>query len=385
MAGEKPSKWEQKQAAAKAAEAKFDANQRLAKHRAKQGRKGKGVTTELDDVGSSLGNVLDDSPGVLGRMVAHRKLLLGIGGVLLAGGIIFGMCMVQRHQLRTAPGSPRQELFVAGNPATLIVIEYVAVGGTNSKGMSQPASAKGQRLTAIDADTGAQLAVSVGDYQKCWAGNGRVVCVDVYDRVDLLDPRTLDVTHEANDLIAKANLAKPTRRYEREGNDVVVVLEDGRGARIDTGTLAVTVIESVQSGFARSESESCDTENNFKQDNVMWVFTGGGTREKLTSNPPPPSESATPSGPALTYLHPGFLRTDPPQPIVLHAATTEKRYSLVSRVDGISKETWQAPLDGQCRRAWVSGPLLIIATDNPARRAVALYLNSGQVAWTFGR
>jgi hypothetical protein len=377
MGSSKPSKWEQKQAAAKAAAAKFDANQRLAKH-----AKATGMAADVDAMGDALGDVLGDNPGVLGWVVAHRKTLIGIGVVLLAGGIVFGICMGQRHALRTTGGQPRGELFVASKQGgTLVVIDYVAVGG----GKTGNATAKGQRLTAIDAETGKELAVDVTNYEKCWAGETRAVCVDVWGGLDLLDPRTLEVTHSAKDMIAEAKLAKPTRRHEREGANFIVVLEDGRGARIDTTTFAVTVVESVQSSYERPVSSSCETENHFKEGGTTWRFQGGGTRERLTSDPPPPSESATPTGPALMFLEPEFLRTEPRLPLVLHAATTEKRYTIVSRVDGISKEKWQTPLGGACRRAWVAGPNLIVATESPEQRGIALDLASGRVVWTFGR
>ena len=90
------SKWEQKQAAAKAAEEKFADNQRrLAKHKEKQKRKGKGAgegeAAALDDIGSQLGDVdIGKRVGPLGWLIGH-KWILGVLAVLAAGGVIFGL------------------------------------------------------------------------------------------------------------------------------------------------------------------------------------------------------------------------------------------------------------------------------------------------------
>jgi len=369
MSGDKPSsKWEQKQAAAKAAEAKFAANQ---KHAASQKHE-----KELGD----LGNVeVVSKVGPLGRLIAH-KAVLGIVVVLLIGGVIFGVCKIVKHQMRNAPGSPRGELFVSG---VLVVIDHVELGGTDSKGRSQTATTKGQRLTAIDADTGKQLAVEVGDYESCWSGGGRVVCSDVSGRIEFLEPRTLATAATAADLIEKAKLAKPTRRYERVGDSVVVVLEDGRGALIDPTSLSVAPLATVQSSFTTPTSSGCPTDARFKTGPITLVFRSG-TRNTLTSDPPPPAESPTPSGPSLSFLDGGFLR-GPELPLVLHKQTMDRPEQLISRVDGISSETWSIPLGGECRRVWIHGPLLVVATANPKQRGVAIDLGSGRLAWTFGR
>lgn len=368
-------KWEAKNRAAKEAEAKFAANQA---HAAKQQKPKK---SELDEV---VGTV-DPKGGPLGWVVAHKKAV-GVGIlVVLTGGVILAMCKVVTHQLRNAPGSPTGEVFVAG---TLILMDHVAVGGTDSKGRAQQTTASGQRLTSIDAATGAQLAVDVGDYKTCYAGGARLACVDIHDRLDLLDPKTLAVTHSAADLIAAAKLAKPTRRIEREGETFIIVLEDGRGAQIDPAptTPTVTALDSVQSRLEPPESAGCATGFQLRFGEATLKFESGGTRSRLTSAPPPPAESATPSGPALSFLEPRFLANPGGLPLVLHrAAIGDNKAQLISRVEGLSKETWQVPLEGECRTAQVHDNTLVVATGNPKHRAVGIELASGRVAWTFGR
>ncbi len=380
MSEGKPStKWEEKQRAAKAAEAKFAENQARAAKDSKKPKK-----SELDEVGESLGT-LDTKVGPLGWLVAHKKAVIASLVVLLTGGVILVMCKVVSHQLRNAPGSPTDEVFVAG---TLILMDHVVVGGTNSKGQSQQATASGQRLTAIDAATGKQLAVEVADYKKCYPGGARLACIDIYDRLDLLDPRTLAVTHSAADLIAAAKLAKPTRRVERDGDTFIVVLEDGRGAQIDPtpAVPTVTTVDSVQSRIDMPASSGCATEHQLRLGETTLKFDDGGTRAKLTSAPPPPAESATPSGPALSVLEPRFLANPEGLPLILHRAVIgENKAQLISRVEGISKEAWQVPLQGECRKAYVTDKTLVVATGNPGRRAVGIDLASGRVQWTFGR
>ncbi len=372
------SKWEQKQAAAKAAEAKFEDNQRrLAKHKAKRKR---GSKAELEDVGSALGDVEVVKGGVLGWLLGN-KAVLGILAVLLAGGVIFGICKIQSYQMRNAPGSPRSELFVAG---TLIVIDHVEIGGSDSKGRPQQATAKGDRLTAIDAETGKQLAVDVSDYKECWAGGSRVVCANIYDQIEILDPRTLATAGTANDLIAAAKLAKPTRRYQRDGEGVIVVLEDGRGAQIDPATLAVKSLDTVQSAmFPSTSSDSCSVDSRRKFGDTTLIMQSG-TRNTLTSDPPPPAESPKPSGPALSFLDGGFLR-EVDAPVVLHKETMDKPDQVVSRVNGISTEMWSFALRGACRRVWIHNKLLVVATGDPEHRGIGLDLATGQMVWSFGR
>ncbi len=382
MSDSKPSsKWEDKQRVAKAAEAKFAENQARAAKQPKKKRK-----SELDEMGEALGTIdLGKKVGPLGWLVAHKKAVIASLVVLLTGGVILVMCKVVSHQLRNAPGSPTDEVFVGG---TLIVMDHVVVGGTDSKGHSQQATASGQRLTAIDAATGAQLAVDVGDYKRCYPGGARLACIDIYDRLDLLDPRTLEVTHTAADLIAAAKLAKPTRRIERDGDTFIVVLEDGRGAQIDPAppTPTVTTLDSVQSRLDMPAGSGCAAIPRIKLGESILKFDDGGTRSKLTSVPPPPAESATPSGPALSFLEPHFLANPEDLPLILHrAAIGDNKAQLISRVEGTSKEAWQVPLEGECRKAYVHDKTLVVATSNPRRRAVGVDLTSGRVVWTFGR
>ncbi len=360
------SKWEQKQAAAKAAEAKF------AENMARQG-KGKGK-------GSSSGDTETK------RKPRNFNGLIAVVVVLLAAGGIYGSCRYMKHRLKVIPGWPKSEVFIAGSPGTLIVMDHVEVGGVDEQGTKTgPATSTGERLTAIDADTGKELAVEVSEYKECWAGGPRLVCVDIYDRVDFLEPRTLERVVSANDVIADANVAKPTRKFHRTAEGVIVELEDGRGARINADTLGLKLLETVEWRLPKIESERCPTDWFLEVGKTELFFDQDGTRKTLKSKPPPPAESATPGSGALTFLDGAFLRLAEPLPLILHRVVSNKRDGIVSRVEGATKEKWKTPLGGECRRAWIYGPLLVVATGNPEQRGVAIDLASGRIAWTFGR
>lgn len=309
-----------------------------------------------------------------------------IGGLiaLVAGGIGITMCQMARYRLRTNPGTPIGEL-IATSPQgdTVILVDHVAVGNHDKQGQMERVTSKGNRLTALDAVTGKQLAVKVTDYSACWAGGPRVWCLDEHRQVILLDPRTLATLHKAKDLVAAANLAPPTDGYQIAGDEVIVHLSDGRGARISPTTLAVTTLESIPSQMPVHPYVQCATVRGVFWGGVKLLLTGG-SRETLTSEPPPPAESPTPTGRPLTYLDAEFLATSGALPLVLHRASVAGPH-LLSRVDGISRTRWQASLGGECRHATTAGGSLVVMTGNPKRRATALDAETGAERWRFGR
>lgn len=407
-------KWLAKQRAAKAAEAAFEANQanragrqgpapvptrpgltpdqqrRADKHARKQARKKDkpaDAASELDAMANALAIDPPGAPSLferaLGFVIGHWKPVLAVALVLAAGGIGFGLCKLTAYRLRTVPGTPIAELFVA-SPAgdTLLVIDHVAVGGSERNGESSRPTSEGTRLSAIDARTGAKLAVEVDEHTACWTAGTRVWCSDKSEQLHLLDPRTLETLAVADDLIAKAGFAKATRRHQRAGDDVIVVLADGRGAQIAPSTLAVTLLESVPSVPHRfPDDPGCATIGAVAIDAIQLVLRDGGTRSRLTTEPPPPSESPVPVAAALTFLDGAFLRTTPQLPLVLHKDSVDGP-AQIARVEGMSKLRWNAGLAGACRRAWISGATLVVATSDRERRALGLDLATGALTWT---
>ncbi|MEO8705669.1 MAG: hypothetical protein ABI867_36900 [Kofleriaceae bacterium] len=300
------------------------------------------------------------------------KRFAAIGVVLALGGIGFGMCQVTRWRLRAQAGVPLTAVFVED---TLVVIDKVAVGGGNGKS----ATAKGVRLTAIDLATGSELATDVTDYTWCFGVAKRLWCVDAGERLHALDPRTLDHTAAAAELVASAKLAKATRVFEIGGDYVAVKLEDGRGARISS-ELAVTPVEQVNwinTQMMRDRSTSCAGGSR----SGTYVLESGD-RARLTTDPPPPAESATPSGPALTFLEGSFVTVT--APVIVHREVIGGPHSL-SRVDGLTKIGWTTALAGECRTATVRGDVAIVTTSSPKARALAVDLGTGAVRWSFGR
>jgi hypothetical protein len=377
------SKWEEKQRRAKEAEAKFAENQ-------KRAAKSKRTDTagQLDEMAAGLS--IDSKPATgwdrtLGYVLLRWKLFATILGVLAAGGIGFGVCKCVQWRLKVVPGTPVDELFVASPEGdTVIIIDDVAIGGTNGRGAATSKTAEGRRLIALDAVLGVQLAVVVDDYKECWVGAARLWCLDKFEAIHLLDPRTLATVAEAKDLIAKAKLAAPTRQYARAGEDVIVVLVDGRGAQISPTTLAVTQVESVRPDhdpFAGMRSKDCATTTHLKSDPITFVLASGGTRNTLSTDPPPPAEG-TPSGPPLTFLEGAFLVTTSRLPLVLHRQRMDGPHQ-VARIETTAKQRWNAAIPGACRAAFVSGGVLVVTADNRNQRAIGIDLETGGIRWVF--
>jgi len=62
--------------------------------------------------------------------------------------------------------------------------------------------------------------------------------------------------------------------------------------------------------------------------------------------------------------------------LVMHRAAVGGPH-ILTRVDGISRARWTAPLDGVCRYAQLVGGTLVVTTSNPGRRAIALDVATG--------
>jgi hypothetical protein len=301
-----------------------------------------------------------------------KRPLIVVGLVLAAGGVIFGMCMLTRSRLKVVPGTPIGEALVGGD--TLVVMDHVAVGG--AKG-ARP-TAEDNRIYALDITTGEHLATRVGDYAKCWAGGPRLICADKYDRVELLDRRTLEVAATAEDLVAAANLAKPSRTYAQTDGGVIVTLTDGRGADIDPETLKVTVLDTVPWQQPRFGEDYCHTRDRVKR-GAQSLILESGSRKKLTTDPPPPAESATPRSPAPSFLEGGFLMLEPT--LVLHRDVMDGPHA-VSRVDEATLAIrWHVALGGKCRTADVVGNVLVLALDDRNHRAAGIDVETGKLLW----
>jgi len=310
--------------------------------------------------------------------VAGKKWLLAILVVLLAGGVMFGVCRFLRHRLEVVPGQPVGEVIVGD---TVILLDHVALGGGDDGGAP---TSQGHRLTALDAASGKQLAVDVPDHKKCWAGGTRLWCANEYGRLVLIDPRTLETVAEADELIEAAKLAKATDRYDVSGDEVTLHLADGRGAQISPATLEVTRIESIPHTYARPSEHRCATIGRIPHGSGSLILRRGGSRDMLRSDPPPPAESPTPGGPALTFLDGGFLAASMNEPIVLSRDSFNGPQRL-TRVDGISRSVWEQGVGGSCRLAQIVGDNLIVITGNPEWRAFAIDVKTGARRWSFGR
>ena len=118
-----------------------------------------------------------------------------------------------------------------------------------------------------------------------------------------------------------------------------------------------------------------------KTEPVTFVLASGGTRNTLTTDPPPPAEG-TPSGPPLTFLEGAFLVTAARVPLVLHRQQMDGPHQI-ARVETTAKQRWNAALPGACRAAYVSGGVLVIGLQNRNQRAMGIDVETGALRWMF--
>ncbi len=309
------------------------------------------------------------------------KSLVAIVIVLLAGGLGLGLCRFVQWRLRVVPGTAVSAAFA---PDAVLLLDHTSIGGgSRPNGEVAQETGNAQRLEAIDPKTGAQLAVELTDYKRCWPAGARVWCADIYDRLDLLEPRTLAVLARSTTLIEKAGLAKPLRRAMISGTDAIIHLDDGRGARISPD-LKVTLVEAVSEDVLFGmRPQTCATVHDLRAGTLTYKFRGDGARQRLTTYPAPPVEAEATRGAPLTFLEPRFLATSEAM-LVLSRASVGGPH-LLTRVDGITKERWRVPLGGACQSFAIHDGTLFVASDAADRRALAIDLANGAVRWTYGR
>ena len=89
---------------------------------------------------------------------------------------------------------------------------------------------------------------------------------------------------------------------------------------------------------------------------------------------------------SASFLSPGIVGFVDDTPVIVHHAAVEpgRDHALVSRLGGGGGEpAWTVPLGGACVAAAVLGPRVVVVSDDPARRAVALDAATGAVAWSY--
>jgi hypothetical protein len=75
---------------------------------------------------------------------------------------------------------------------------------------------------------------------------------------------------------------------------------------------------------------------------------------------------------------------DPSVALVLSDRAGEPNGTAVSRLDASGRRLWSSALGGPCQHVEVVDGLLLVATSNPAQRARAIDVATGEVRWAFG-
>ncbi len=326
------------------------------------------------------------------RKAWDPKLLAVPLAIAIAAGLKLWAHRRARNALRTQGGDPGSGFVVRAPGGNVVVIlDRVSAGFGRRAGVT----AFGARLTSLDAATGKQLGTRVLEDESlpagCWpAAPGRAWCSVNAGGLVLLETPSFASVASTDDLVAKAGLGVPVRREWRvEGDDVVVELPDGRGARVDSATLAVREADAkgIQGGSA--PNLECKTTSSWKVGTDVLEL-GPGPRHPLVRRRTGQRLTEAPAS-APTFLKrdawPDFLTVaDPSLPLVLSDSSLDPASAtpLVSRVDTTPRQLWTAELGGSCQHAEVLGGALAVTTSNPSHRARSIDLETGKVMWEFG-
>jgi hypothetical protein len=319
---------------------------------------------------------------------------------LAAGFAILGECSTQRG-LETFAGDAVDAVF-AGD--ALLLIDHVEV--THKRGA---VGAQANRVIALDVATGKQLGTHVFDQAvvqtdrlQCWPGaNGHVPCLEG-DKLYILELAALDKT------IAVADLAKSLgrtvdRRFSLSATDLIVALDDGRGARVDLATLAVSATTgngtSVHDSVIAS-SARCASHATVSVGAKTIGFVDGPLAAVVPIDPHAvtdpfgygpsagkPAKLAEVPADAARFLKPAFLDLGAVPPVfVYHRAKLDARTSdpaKLTRLDDKLHVLWTADVGGDCQVARLDHGTIVIAGTSPKLRAVAVDAATGAVKWTF--
>ncbi len=257
------------------------------------------------------------------------------------------------NQLKTQIGEAHGSFLLDSAHGPLLVVgDHVGAGHARRGSV-----ANGDRIIVLDATTGAQLALRVfDDAVSCFpASAGRAWC-ELDTRLALVSIPELQTLAYVDDLVREAGLDMlVARTWRLDGAAAIVLLADGRAARIDPATLAVTSVSG--EGTAGEPSRArCTTH----------AYRGAPSPELLD--------------PELLDVH------DPQLALVVHDSSRDpaSRELQLSRVDpSAPRPRWTATLgSGSCELAATLGGLVIVTlANNGSVRALALDRETGAVRW----
>jgi len=270
-----------------------------------------------------------------------RLLVASILVVLLAALGYFGWSRWSaRQEVEAAPGQPAGALVVpAGSGAYVVLIDRVASSGRGGS----------YRFTALDPTSGTAVATrTIDEPARCWpASSSRMWCDNPQGQLHLIALPSFDaVTATAADEQSRTWLGHA----------------DG----------------------------GCTFADSIAQEGSHLTFGTGTTRRPLERHVEHEEgkEPASYSLPGVPdFLSPSFLRVeDPALLLVQHDAALDRPGALqLSRVDADLHLLWRAELDARCETAHLVGGRLVVTSPDPARRARAIDVATGAIAWRYGR
>jgi hypothetical protein len=208
------------------------------------------------------------------------------------------------------------------------------------------------------------------------AGAARLWCQRT--ELDLLDARTL--ASVGGETLRREHLATPSHGLAITPDAAWIVRDDGRIARVDATSLAVTEARALPDTSTRpTDTMSCAEPTEATVGGVSLAF-GPGPRRALTVNG---KASST------TLLEPRFV-IGPTRDVMVaggavfvdHAASLDSTaHHQLSRVDASGQVVWTADIVGGCELAALQGDTLVVTSKSGARRARALDVATGAVRW----
>lgn len=336
-----------------------------------------------------------------GGMSLGWKVLLGVGVLLAIGGALAYALVIEpwldRRSMLSQSGRPRGAVIGDG---VVALFDAVDVEHDDREDPRRNRRIDRTRVTVIDVRTGARVAqhLFAGNGGCASAGPGKLWC-DL-DGLAVHDARTFASIARADELVAKAGLGHLVgQRWRLERARATWALDDGRAAVIDADALAARAADAVPAelrphpitGLAPSDGSiplvpGCNEgprpfagrKPTIATRGASWAIEDRGGRAIVRRlGGPAPAE-------ATTFLAPVFLTAVDDAPIVLHHASIDpaRDHARISRVGDDGAPTWTVELKRQCLAAVTVEGRLVIATDHPAQRALAIDTRTGRVAWT---
>ena len=228
------------------------------------------------------------------------------------------------------------------------------------------------RITTIDLATGKRQQMRIfEDALLCWsAARDRVWCRTGHDGTLLLNASTLATVGKAEELAAAALHAKPLTTDDALSvvdGGLVLRLDDGRAARIDATTLAVTEADDKRPMSGVPSRNTC----------VFATTLGGhhfsaGTRQTVVTG------NTSPSPNAPVFLEPQFLVVGSLL-LVQHRVKLDTPALQLSKLDG-DRVVWTAEV-GACETAALDGHMIVLTTHDTSMRAIAIDVDTGVTLW----